>query len=329
MQNFNLLYMAKPKFGGWVSFTCHLSLKENFNIYRITKRDEKKKRPLGYNCYYQNLSILSIAKLQNILITAIDKNYYKYLEFIPSGTYIVIHDPTEYNGPKKSILRKHLQRFNIITIRKKVQLHLENKYNLKSIFLLHPFYQFQKKYTHQSKTGSISISRIDYDKNIDIIITANDKLQNTCDIYGFPNDLYVYRKLKDTNYLKYYKGRFLKSFDELDNLLSQKKYVVDMSSIKNDGDGSQYTFLEAIYMNCILILNQKWVGENSIFKHGNNCLVVHNSDQLIETLNSKSDVRNILENSKKILTPHINVNWKLNYLHMKFFHSTINETIDS
>lgn len=328
MSKFNLVYMAKPKYGGWVSFTCHLSLKEDFLIYRITNRDEKKKRDLGYSCKYQNLSIKSISKLDNILITAIDKNFYKYLEFIPSGSYIVIHDPTEYNGPSKNILRKHLERFNIITIRKKVKLHLENKYNLKSIFKFHPFYQFEKKNIKQSKSGSISISRIDYDKNTDIIISANDKLENTCDIYGFPNDLYVYRKLKNTNYLKYYKGRFLKSFEELDNLLSRKKYVVDMSSIKNDGDGSQYTFLEAIYMNCILILNKKWVGENSIFKHENNCLVVNNSDELVNILISNRDEK-ILLNSKKILIPYINVDWKLNNMHLEFTKITSTIIINS
>ena len=29
-----------------------------------------------------------------------------------------------------------------------------------------------------------------------------------------------------------------------------------MSTIKNDGGGSQYTFLEAIYQGCVLILHR-------------------------------------------------------------------------
>ena len=41
----SLIYMARPIYGGWVSFTSHLSLKDNGNIYKISKsRTEKNKR---------------------------------------------------------------------------------------------------------------------------------------------------------------------------------------------------------------------------------------------------------------------------------------------
>lgn len=319
--NFNLVYMARPAYGGWVSFTAHLSLKYNLPLFRITKRDEKKSRSLGYGCKYTNLCISTISKMPNILITAIDKNYYKYLDKIPDGSYIVIHDPTEYAGKSKEILRRHLKRFNIITIRKKVKVNLLDKYNLKSIFMHHPFYEFNLENLNKKLKGSISISRIDYDKNIEIIVRANDELEEPIDIYGFANDLYVYRKLSKTNFKHFYKGRFEKSFTVVKELLCNKKFVVDMSSIKNDGDGSQYTFLEAIYLDCILILNSKWVSETSIFKNGTNCLVVKNSQELIYVLNSKIE-NNILENSKKLLRPHIDVNWNLNNLHLKFLNIT-------
>ena len=42
--------------------------------------------------------------MDNLLITAIDKNYYDYLEYFPDGTYIVIHDPTEVKGKKNKLL---------------------------------------------------------------------------------------------------------------------------------------------------------------------------------------------------------------------------------
>ena len=31
----NLIYMAKPRFGGWVTFTAHLSQKYNYKLYKI------------------------------------------------------------------------------------------------------------------------------------------------------------------------------------------------------------------------------------------------------------------------------------------------------
>ena len=35
-QNYNLLYLAKPIYGGWVTFTSHLSHKYESPIYKIT-----------------------------------------------------------------------------------------------------------------------------------------------------------------------------------------------------------------------------------------------------------------------------------------------------
>ena len=44
----NLIYLAKPIYGGWVTFTSHLSLKYKYPIYKISKITEKKYRDYGY-----------------------------------------------------------------------------------------------------------------------------------------------------------------------------------------------------------------------------------------------------------------------------------------
>jgi hypothetical protein len=97
----NLVYMAKPIYGGWVSFTAHLSLKKNNKIYKIGNRTEKNNRNFGYNTEYKNMKIDDIIKLDNIIITAIDKSYYQYLNLFPDNTKLVIHDPTELKSTKK------------------------------------------------------------------------------------------------------------------------------------------------------------------------------------------------------------------------------------
>ena len=94
----NLVYMAKPGYGGWVTFTTHMNLKYNAPVYKIGNRTENKKRDYGYGVQYQNMHIDEIIKMPNLVITAIDKNYYKYLDKFPDGTVIVIHDPTEIKG---------------------------------------------------------------------------------------------------------------------------------------------------------------------------------------------------------------------------------------
>ena len=40
----NLIYMAKPRFGGWVTFTAHLSKKYNYKLYKIHTKTEVKKK---------------------------------------------------------------------------------------------------------------------------------------------------------------------------------------------------------------------------------------------------------------------------------------------
>ena len=106
-----------------------------------------------------------------------------------------------------------------------------------------------------------------------------------------------------------YRGKFPKDFYSLSNILSGSKFVVDMSRIKDDGGGSQYTFLEAIDFDCALILHSDWVNSpNSIFIAGENCYAVSNEDELVELLNSEPDVTSIIHNAKELLDPHLEAN---------------------
>lgn len=317
----NLVYMAKPGYGGWVSFTAHMALKYNANLLKIGNTSEKKSRPYGYGVEYTNTVVDEVVKMPNLLITAIDKNYYQHLDKFPDGTVIVIHDPTEVKGKSCQPVIDNLPRFKVVTIRKTVQKFLREKYNIDSEFLVHPFHEYEK--TNKLKTRAVSTSRIDYDKHTELILEANEKLKKkglkTVDIYGAKNDLYVYRKLREMGLdsmdekdpKSSYKGRFDKSFEAIDNILSDAKYVVDMSAIKNDGGGSQYTFLEAIYQDNALILSDKWIhGTNSVFTGGYNCLVVSDAKQLYDILSKNNrSTKKIVKNAKKLLKPHLEVDW--------------------
>ena len=129
-------------------------------------------------------------------------------------------------------------------------------------------------------------------------------------IYGAHNRLYVYHKLKELNFKKYYKGGFGKSFKELSDILKNAKYVADMSIIKHDGGGTQYTFLEAIYQDCALIINEKWVDKfKTPFKDKVNCFVVNDEKDLVSLLTSNPSVASINNAAKKLLQPHISVDW--------------------
>ncbi len=321
---YNLVYLAKPVYGGWVTFTSHLSHKYDSPIYKITERNEKSKRNYGYNCKYQNLTIDNILKLDNLVITAIDKHYYKYLYSFPINTKIVIHDPTECKSSLKNPNplvestdkneKPLLTQFNVITIREKVQDYLYNKFKIKSIFMPHPFFSYDLPKNKGLGYNCVSIARIDFDKNTDILLKANMNIKdekNHIYLFGAENRIYVHHKLKNLNIDKYWKGKFPKNLSPLHDeksILKDAKYMIDMSIIKGDGGGTQYTFLEAIHHDCILVLHNEWIKNGNLFKSGYNCIGVSNDTELSEFINnglSEDKYNEILQNSKQILIKHI------------------------
>ncbi len=316
---YNLVYMARPIYGGWVTFTAHLSLKYNFPIFKVFDSKQKKNtREFGYNTTYTNLSINNIIKKKNIIITALDKHFWKYLEYFPESTMLVIHDPGELkmNMNNNPLIKNNLiHKFKIITIRNTVQKYLSNTYNIQPKFLVHPFFEYNKSNLESMNNYAVSISRIDYDKNTEIILRANKIINDEnkkIKIFGSENRFYIFKKLKGLELEKYWYGKFKKILPiqhKNKDILKNCKFVIDLSTIKNDGGGTQYTFLEAIYNDCILILHNDWINKGNLFKHNYNCLGVSNELELKEILENDNNYEHIIKNSKKILQNNINVDW--------------------
>ena len=217
----NLFYLAKPVYGGWVTFTAHLSKKNNYPIYKITKRTEKNKREFGYECEYHNLSLADALQIDNPLITAIDKHYWQFIHLFPKDTEIVIHDPTECKitkngnplvqqiGDKPPLLSN----FKVITIRESVQEYLTKNFSVQSLFMKHPFYEYSREKREGLGYNCVSIARIDFDKNTDILLKANQLItdkNNHIYLFGAENRIYVHHKVKQLGVEDYWKGKFQK-----------------------------------------------------------------------------------------------------------------------
>jgi hypothetical protein len=329
-----LLYLAKPTYGGWVTFTAHMSLKYNYDVIKCSKRTEKRSRPFGYGVNYQNMSIEDILLIpeEELLVVACDKHKRHVLDCLRDGTSIVIHDPTEFKTFNFTVYNTavNLERFNIFTIRKTVKDLLKEKFDLDAVFKLHPFYAYDLNAgltnaqilaldaeTFERK-GAVATSRIDFDKHTDVIIEANKHGANI-DIYGKKNDLYVYHKIMknpDLNeeFEKSYKGSFGKSFEEINKILIPAKFMVDMSAIKGDGGGSQYSFLEAIYSKCVLIISEKWIeGVETMYSADYNCCVTkpegYDLYMTIDRLPLDEYEYMMKGAYHELLKPHLNVKW--------------------
>ena len=99
----NVVYIAIPIYGGWVTCTAHICLKYKYKLFKIAKRTEPNIRDFGYGVSYQNLRIDDLLEKKNIMISSLDKHYWKYLHLFPKNTRLIIHDPTELKGKENPL----------------------------------------------------------------------------------------------------------------------------------------------------------------------------------------------------------------------------------
>src|ERR671914_2676018 len=316
----SFFFISNYMYGGCLTFTAHLlHILKRKEVFRIAKKFERKKKNFGYGIRYQNVPREFVDTVQNIFVTDMFQHF-ECLEKLRSGgkrkeVTIVIHDPGEifkFNEP-------YLKYWNIITIRKSMQQYLQDKYGIESKFICHPFYPYpieqqgdSRNEQEENKREAVSISRIDFNKNIEIILDVNKRTKNPVKIYGWLNKEYVSQKLHSVEFSKYYQGKYIKSFDATSKILKKAKFMIDLSIIPNDGGGTQYTFLDAIYHNCAIILNRQWIenvdSKYRDFKEGENCYAVSNEEELKELLDDAEniDTSKIVQNARKLLDRHVN-----------------------
>lgn len=306
-ERLNLLYAAQPRYGGWVSFTAHMALKYNLPLYKIATRTERNPRRYGYGVKYTN-----IASFEEVpgrwIVTAIDKHYYHVLDKVPYGSVVVVHDPTEVKSTNTQMV-EFLKKHRVVTIRETVKDYLQTL-GISSKYLPHPFYEYPIT-RHANPTRAVSICRIDFDKNVDVTLKANQMVpeDQAVHLHGAANNRYAHFKLENLGYKKFYRGSFEKSFEALNTILHDAKYVVDMSSIKNDGGGMQYTTMECIYQGCAMIMNCKWTNNvSTAFKNNYNCYIVESPEQLADIIQN-ADPTEICQNATHLLEPHLSVDW--------------------
>ena len=318
-----LFYLAKPTHGGWVSFSAHLALVTGAPfIYKIGSRVEGKARAFGWSVNYTNVSVDYFAQMKNITILCLEKSHYNLLpviaQKIKAGHRInlITHDTVEFKKEALDFIKEYNDKINLISIRPTIRDYLEDKYGIHSKYIAHPFYPYERT-KREPNQQSIAISRVDFDKHTDVIIEANYKLEKEerIKIIGKINNVYEWQKLNKVVkpehspfHSKYpeYMGIMKLDFDFLDGVLAGRKFMVDLSAIHDDGGGTQYTFLEAMYNKIPLVLNGKWsTGQDSDkFKDGYNCWMVNDSNELARLIKISPISGSLVENNKKLIELH-------------------------
>ena len=310
----NMFYLANPTYGGWVTGTCHLMHTINQKIvYKVGKKLENKLRDFGYGIYYQNVVPEALTELPNVCVQVLDRHHYQYFKYF-NKPILILHDTIEVDYFKKhpDILHVLHNCKRIITIRQKITDYLKQMLGIDSEYLYHPFFKFPLPKLDGKKKGSVATSRIDWDKHTDIILQSNKLVPSemVTDIWGAENRLYSFHKLKQYDFDKYYKGPFKRSFEQIGNILMPKKFMVDLTIIKNDGAGTQWSFLEAMHAGCCLILHKKWTESGGDFIHEKNCFTIETPKELAKILTDNPDVTDLVKNAQKLVDRNAKVDYR-------------------
>lgn len=307
---FSLVYLAEPKFGGWVSFTEHLHrcLKEqghSVSLFTVAARLAPTLLPYSGNVMTQRIPSAALSELSGaIIVTALDsKNVANAAMFKNRKVSYVIHDPTELDDERTAVFRKADRIFAI----RKTMTEVLNGKGMSSHFIPHPYAPARP--VRNATRQAVAFSRLDWDKHTDLIAEANTLLpaNQRCCIYGSENTMYAFHKLNSRfpNWRNNYYGKFERISGAGARLAASANWVVDMSAIKDDGCGTQYTFLEAWDGGAGLIVNTKWTRDNKgELRDGFNCLAAGDGVKLAALLQTKP-AQEIIDNGKKTLISHL------------------------
>lgn len=283
----HVVYATKVNVGGWATFTRHLIRVlrlhgEDVKLWKIGNNTEEFSRPfvagaeedITYrNAHPETLSALH--KSGQVIIAACGKHYVELCEqLMAKGAAMVIHDTAESSNRMK--LHKPW------VIRKALLGQAEG-----SVFIRHPYMRHAGGLMQGAgamRKGAIATSRVDFDKNTRMILDAN-RLGAKIDIVGFENRLYTKFKIVP-DYPEWIQSSGTHSRSGQGNFerLLNAKFMVDLTDIKGDGGGTQYTFLEAWDAGAVPIIGSWWIKpkDDMVSGEGNgvNCISVKDAEHL-------------------------------------------------
>lgn len=318
----NLYYLSDSTTGGWVTFTRHLvyALEEagvDTVLYKTRNRTEGFDRPFGYGLQYRNLALddaVSACRKRPSVILAIDKHHREQAAaLVAAGSLLVVHDPAEFPNLKEI---PSFDPGKTVVIRRSVQRVVPG-----SVYVPHPYRRRYKPGTFSTAEGvACSVCRIDFDKNTTMILDANRLLpeDRRVLIRGAENRRYTRCKVLD-KYPEWQQSTTQYAREEgiASDLCHGHVYAVDLSVIKGDGGGTQYSFMEAADAGAVNVIHRNWLTGHSddemvpFPRPGANCFAVGTAQELVDLLSENvSDVRRrrLVAGSDRLLSAHAPTN---------------------
>lgn len=313
---FHLVYMADPRYGGWVTYTAHLAhaltrMKHAVGIYKIGMKRETQVRDFGRGLRYRNVTLDDVQGLlqrgERVLLVAVGPSYAEQCgALLKAGARLVIHDPTELTDEMQ--LSLHGAATRVVAIRE-TNVPTLQQLGCEVTYIPHPYVASPAIYRPVRKWNAVAFSRLDWDKHTEIIAEANANLlpAHRCRIYGAENRLFTKMKVEKVNarWREDFHGAFDVKLYAGMALAACARYAVDLSAIKGDGGGTQYTFLEAWDAGAALVVHKKWITPRGTVQPGKNAFVVETAEQLASLLRSNEyETSAVIEGGRAELDHH-------------------------
>lgn len=312
-----LFFLVPSKqLGGCTSFTAHLArsliqLGHSVDIIRIGK----KQRSGVYFAYGLDSRVVTMEQARTIARTTPSLIAYCFWKkmgehcsvLLRMGVPIVMHDPAEFYQDWADIMRRFDGKALVIR-KRNIRGLLEM--GVKSTYVPHP-YAPSGVQDCLFQYNAVSIARVDFRKRTYIICQANRMVERelAVQLYGETNRVYVYHQLSKQfpEWEQWYHGMFKDKVGEAVRIARSGRFVVDLTAIKGDGGGTQYTFFEAWEANRTLVLNRSWFTSNrDEVKEGLNCIAVSNAKELADVLRSSDDDHiHVRQGGQQTLTNHL------------------------
>lgn len=283
----HIVYATKVNIGGWATFTRHLVrclrlAGHDVQLWKIGSNTEDFQRPFVQDAEpditYRNAKVGFLRQLvanEPMIIAACGKHYVDDCESLMGrGAAMVIHDTAESSN--------RMELHKPWVIRKALLGQADG-----SVFIRHPYVRHGQA-PAAKRSGAVATSRVDFDKNTRMILDAN-RLGAKIDIVGFENRLYTKFKIVP-DYPEWVQspGTHSRSGEGNFQRLLKANFMVDLTDIKGDGGGTQYTFLEAWDAGAMPIIGSWWLRPKDDMQDGKNCIAVKTAEQLKHAVRSRA-----------------------------------------
>ena len=262
-----LFYCADVPLGGFVSYTVHLyrsmeAMGMQPVLVKLGKSTDRKTRHWREGVHTIRMSVrdaVQTALSSPSLIVCVQWKKMKAFArpLLDVGVPWVTHDASPGEWDKELLDAGRRNNSKIVAIRSTLEEKLRPT-GLNVRFIHHPYRRKFDDSGYAADKGACTLSRVDWDKHTEMVCEANLKHDAKIDIWGFENRLFSHHKLdKDwPGWRRRFRGKFASGTGA--TMARHHAYAVDMTDIKRDGGGTQYTHLEAWDAGTVLVLNKAW-----------------------------------------------------------------------